>query len=75
MLFKDTTMELNDIKQKASSLGIDPEGLSLRDLIRYIQILEGNQPCFGNKISRYCDECCFKKNCFNIIPFITFKVI
>lgn len=68
-------MELEDIKLKASSLGINPEGLSLRDLVRFIQIREGNQPCFGNKIGRYCDWCCFRRNCFNIIPFITFTII
>jgi len=69
-------MELEDIKRKASSLGINPDGLSLTELVRFIQIKENNNPCFGRHlVNAGCENCCFKKNCFGIIPFITFNVV
>lgn len=69
-------MELEEIKRRASSLGIDPGGLSLTELVRYIQIKENNRPCFGRHLVNIgCDTCCFHRSCFNVIPLITFNVV
>ena len=57
-------MTLAEIKKKAKELGIKVTNLSKEDLIRTIQIYEGNYPCYGTAIN-YCDrkDCLWRKDC------------
>ncbi|MBN2536304.1 MAG: hypothetical protein JXB88_25705 [Spirochaetales bacterium] len=57
-------MKLEDIKKRAKDLGIRCTSLSKIDLIRTIQIYEGNYPCFatGNKTCERKD-CCWRDDC------------
>lgn len=56
---------MNEIRDKARALDIKaPVGMKKLDLIRAIQVKEGNFPCFGTAID-YCDQtcCCFRDDC------------
>jgi hypothetical protein len=57
-------MKLEDIKKRAKEQGINVAGLTKKDLIRTIQIYEGNYPCFGSA-DNYCDrwDCCWREDC------------
>jgi hypothetical protein len=57
-------MKIEDIKKRAKELGIKVTGLGKTDLIRTIQIYEGNFPCFGTA-TVYCDRwnCCWREDC------------
>ncbi len=49
---------------KARSLGINKTKVKKLELIREIQRMEGNFPCFGTAVD-YCDQwrCCFRDDC------------
>jgi hypothetical protein len=57
-------MAIYDIRVIAHNMGIDPNGLNKKDLIRSIQIKEGNTPCFKTA-DTYCDkaDCLWKRDC------------
>ena len=58
-------MHLKEIKEKARKLGIKSKiGMKKEDLVRSIQTVEGNFPCFGTA-KDYCDQlgCCFRDDC------------
>ena len=58
-------MRLSEIEKKAKSLGIkDTWRLSKKDLIKTIQRVEGNVPCFGSA-RNYCDQmiCLWRVDC------------
>ena len=58
-------MKLKELNKKASKLGIKPEiGMKKEDLIRAIQVAEGNSPCFGTA-KDCCNQliCCFRDDC------------
>jgi hypothetical protein len=61
---RGVVMKLADIKKKAKELGIKVVDLSKEDLIRTIQIYEGNYPCYRTA-SGYCDrrDCCWREDC------------
>jgi hypothetical protein len=64
MSIKGVVMELEEIIKRARDLGIKCTCLSKTDLIRTIQIYEGNYPCFGtgdNKCER--TDCCWREDC------------
>jgi len=54
-----------DIRIIAESMGINPKKMNKMDLIRSIQIEEGNKPCFKTAAT-YCDQadCLWKSDCF-----------
>ena len=58
-------MKLAEIEKKAKSIGIkDTWKYSKRDLIKNIQMKEGNFSCFGTAIGS-CDQltCCWRSEC------------
>lgn len=59
-------MTMAEVFRKARSLGIKSRvGIKKLDLIREIQLKEGNFPCFGTAAAGYCDQwlCCFRGDC------------
>ncbi len=58
-------MKLEEIRNIAKSHGIKPGGLSKTELIRAIQIGEGNFDCFATAYNGECDQvdCCWRKEC------------
>ena len=57
-------MEMAVVREKAKSVGIKTARMSKLNLIREIQTMEGNFPCFGTATD-YCDrlDCCFRADC------------
>ena len=57
-------MNLNELKKMAKGLGVKPSNLKKPDLIRTIQVAEGNIDCFG-KAEGDCDQkdCLFIADC------------
>jgi hypothetical protein len=64
----EKALSMNDIKNKARGLGINPENMQKTQLIHSIQTAEGNTPCFGKSNNGRCPytDCCFRKDCFKI---------
>ena len=59
-------MNINELKKMAKELGVKPSNLKKTELIRAIQIAEGNFDCFG-KAEGDCDQedCLFRVECLN----------
>jgi len=57
-------MTIKELRAVARDLGIRTTNLRKADLIRAIQLSEGNFDCFG-KAEDYCDQlsCLFRKDC------------
>lgn len=68
-------MNIDDVINKALSLGLGINGLSVSEIIKMIQVAEGNQPCFGtnNFNCPYRKDCLWAEHC-KIIGH-TFEVI
>jgi len=60
-------MTMAQIKQKATSLNINPGTMKKTELIRAIQAAEGNQQCYGTT-NGTCQwtSCCFRTDCLKI---------
>lgn len=52
-------MNLTDVKNKAKEVGVSVSKKKKHDLIREIQIAEGNDACFGTP-----EGSCDQENCF-----------
>lgn len=59
-------MKMQEIKVIAVEKGIKPTRLKKADLIRSIQVQEGNFDCFGSASGGECDqlECIWMTDCF-----------
>ncbi len=59
-------MKTKKIRQKAAELGLEAGDMKQVDLIRNIQIKEGNFPCFGTG-RESCDQinCCWRGDCLS----------
>lgn len=58
-------MTVKDIKTKAKQMGIQLAGkMKKADMIRTIQVAEGNSPCFQTGVTS-CDQenCCWRSDC------------
>jgi hypothetical protein len=62
-------MEMTEVQKRAKRLGIKIDNFKKADLIRKIQIKEGNPPCYQIN-GRSCDnkKCCWRKECRVKIP-------
>lgn len=60
-------MNMKTIRQKAKTLQVDTHQLSKTDLIRKIQLAEGNFACYGSASSGECDqlECAWRNDCLS----------
>lgn len=58
-------MKIDDIKEIARRHRIKTTKMKKSDLIRAIQLSEGNQDCFGNNGSGECgqEQCLWKEDC------------
>jgi hypothetical protein len=59
-------MKMQELRSIAKKHGINSFGKSKANLIREIQIAEGNFDCFGNAVE-YCDQwgCTYRPLCFD----------
>jgi len=59
-------MQMQDIRTIAKDIGIKTSRLSKVDLVRSIQIAEGNFNCFATAIEGDCDQmgCVWRDDCF-----------
>jgi len=57
-------MKMNEVRAMAQTLGIPTMRKSKAELIRHIQLAEGNFDCFGSA-NGYCDQygCAFRSIC------------
>lgn len=63
-------MQVKEIKEVAKALGIAPGNKRKADLIRSIQVTEGNFDCFASAYNKECDQldCLWRKDCFSSSP-------
>jgi hypothetical protein len=59
-------MQIMEIRDIARAHGIQPDHIFKTELIRTIQIKEGNFDCYGTAYDGICDqpECCWREDCF-----------
>lgn len=59
-------MKLAELRGIAKSYGIKSDNITKTELIRTIQIKEGNFDCYGAAYSGMCDrlDCCWHDDCF-----------
>lgn len=59
-------MKIEEVRSIAKSQGIHPGKLSKTDLIKSIQIEEGNFDCFATAYAGECDQlgCSWREDCF-----------
>ncbi|MDP3479609.1 MAG: hypothetical protein Q8R88_07540 [Desulfoprunum sp.] len=60
-------MNMQEVKEKATRVGVKPGKKSKAELIRNIQETEGNIPCFQTEAFSSCfeEECCWRPDCCN----------
>ncbi|MBI2277962.1 MAG: SAP domain-containing protein [Dechloromonas sp.] len=60
-------MKLEEIRSIAKSNGVSPGKLRKADLIKSIQVAEGNFDCFASAHKAECDQprCLWRDDCFN----------
>ncbi len=60
-------IKIADVRRIAKEMGLKTSGVKKADLIRAIQVTEGNFPCFGTA-KEYCDQvnCFWREDC---LPF------
>lgn len=58
-------MKIDEIKQIAKQHHIKVSKTTKSDLVRAIQLAEGNAPCFGSKSSMECGQsnCLWREDC------------
>ena len=55
-------MKLCQIRQKAKEMGVQQKGKK-QEIIRSIQMAEGNEPCFDTKPNCAQMDCCWREDC------------
>jgi hypothetical protein len=61
-------MKIAEVKTLAKAHGINPDNRFKTELIKAIQITEGNFDCYGTAYNGECDqgECCWREDCFEV---------
>jgi len=59
-------MKIVDVRRKANEMGLTVGIMKKADMIRAIQVAEGNLPCFGTAPG-YCDQidCLWRDDCLS----------
>ncbi len=59
-------MNMQEIRERAKDFGIKTSRMSKMDLVRAIQISEGNFNCFASALDGECDQlnCIWREDCF-----------
>jgi hypothetical protein len=63
-------MKITELKQRAKTLGLKiPKEMKKNEIIRAIQVQEGNFPCIGTA-QGFCDQpdCLWKRDCLGKKP-------
>lgn len=57
-------MKITQIREIAKDMGLKAGKMKKADMIRAIQVAEGNYPCFGSAVD-YCDQadCMWREDC------------
>lgn len=60
-------MKMQEIREIARNVGLSPGRFNKIDLVRNIQITEGNFACFATAFDKSCDQgtCLWRTECFN----------
>lgn len=60
-------MKVEQIRTIAKSRGVNPGNLSKAELIKSIQVAEGNSDCFSTASSGECNQvgCLWREDCFD----------
>ncbi len=61
-------LSIIEVKQKAKALGLTLEKTAKKpEIIRAIQMAEGNTPCFGTRPVGDCEQqaCCWRADCLS----------
>lgn len=63
-------MNMQELHVIAKSRGINPEHMYKTELIRCIQVAEGNFDCFARAKDGQCDQmdCCWRQDCLELSP-------
>ena len=58
-------MKVDEIRTTAKEMGIKVARMKKADLIRSIQIAEGNNDCYGKAVDNRCDQtaCLWREDC------------
>jgi hypothetical protein len=61
-------MKIAEVKAFAKAHGINPDNRFKTELIKTIQIKEGNFDCYGTAYNGVCDQtgCCWREDCFEV---------
>ena len=67
-LKKERYMNLNEVRSLAKEYGIRTSRLSKEQLIKAIQVEEGNFDCFATAVNGYCDQtgCKWREDCLTL---------
>ena len=59
-------MDIREIRRIARTMGIKTKGMDKTELIRAIQVAEGNFDCYGTAVDDVCDQesCLWREDCF-----------
>ena len=62
-------MQMQQIRNKAKEMGLKTSRQSKLDLIRQIQVIEGNFECFATALDGICDrqDCIWREDCFTAV--------
>jgi len=60
-------MNMEQIRALANAIGISPGKMVKAEVIKKIQLAEGNFDCYATASSRDCDQagCCWRDDCFD----------
>ncbi len=58
-------VKIQAVRAIAKEKGVIPRKMSKREIVRAIQEMEGNFPCFGTARDGYCDreDCAWREDC------------
>jgi hypothetical protein len=59
-------MNMQDIRERAKGVGIKPSRMTKVELVKAIQLSEGNFSCFATAVDNECDQlnCIWRDDCF-----------
>jgi hypothetical protein len=60
-------MNMQEVRERAKKFNLKTGGMKKANIIRSIQMKEGNTPCFQNG-SESCDQadCCWRSDCLSL---------
>jgi hypothetical protein len=58
-------MKMDEVRSRARQLDVKVSRRTKKDIIRSIQVREGNSPCYQSRDTTSCDQrdCCWRDDC------------